>query len=201
MINPQTLRPTFPRNIYISQSPIYLSPESLTMTSLTIPTQLSYNTHFHLIHDHDQFYLPGGDFYIIIKDIRFRVHKYFFERESTHFRTIFKNSPIVGSTSQLALNLSDTIEPDVFELLLGIIYNRQYNLYNLTIGQWFDVQTYAHIWQFPEMYSLTVREIEHIRIKEETNPDAIEAFKSYEIRQHRQYERLLENMYAEDKSE
>jgi hypothetical protein len=148
--------------------------------------------------NHDKYYLPGGDLYLLVKNTRFRIHKYFFERESVHFRTIFENSPSTGSTPSLALDLSGTIEPDVLELFLEVIYNPKYNIYNLTVGQWFDVQTYAQIWQFNEMYTLTVKELDRIRVKEESDPEYIEAIRSYELRQQRQLEKYLEDIYMDD---
>ena len=49
------------------------------------------------------------------------------------------------------------------------------------MGQWFDIQIYAGILQFPEMYALTEREIEKIQIKEENNPMANEMLQAYAI--------------------
>ena len=52
------------------------------------------------------------------------------------------------------------IKPDELKLFLSVMYNPKYNIYNLSMGQWFNVQSYASIWQFPEMYALTEQEIE-----------------------------------------
>ena len=51
------------------------------------------------------------------------------------------------------------------------------------MGQWFDVQMYAGLLQFPEMYALTEQEIEKIQIKEENDPVANEMLQAYAIRQ------------------
>ena len=74
------------------------------------------------------------------------VHKYFFKRESAHFQTIFEITPQVGSSPNFALDLSDEIKPDEFELFLSVMYNPKYNIYNLSMGQWFDIQMYTGIW-------------------------------------------------------
>ena len=73
------------------------------------------------------------------------------------------------------------IKPNKLELFLSVMYNPKYNIYNLSMWQWFDVQSYANIWQFPEMYALTKQEIETLRIKEMNDPVATKMFRAYEI--------------------
>ena len=151
------------------------------MSSLTISATRSSSFSFQPISNHPQYYLPGGDLYFVTKAIRFRVHKYFFERESVYFRTIFEITPLVGSSPNLALDLSDTVKPDEFELFLSVLYNPKYSIYNLSMGQWFDIQSYASIWQFPEMYALTEQKIQNLWIKEMNDPVATKMFQAYEI--------------------
>ena len=158
-----------------------------TMSSLTVSATHSSSFSFQPISNHPQYYLPGGDLYIITKAVRFCIHKYFFERESVHFQTIFEITPLVRSSPNFALDLSDTVKPNEFELFLSVLYNPKYGIYNLSMGQWFDVQIYAGLLQFPEMYALTEREIEKIRIKEENNPMANEMLQAYAIQQDERY--------------
>ena len=132
------------------------------MSFLTVSATHSSSFSFQPISNHFQYYLPGGDLYIITRAIRFRIHKYFFERESVHFRTIFEITPLVGSSPNFALDLSDTVKPDEFKLFLSVLYNPKYGIYNLSMERWFNVQMYAGLLQFPEMYALTEREIEKI---------------------------------------
>lgn len=110
---------------------------------------------------HPSYYLPGGDLYILIKGTHFRVHRFFFERESTYFQTIFANTPNIGTTPNPALDLSNNIDEKSFARFLGVFYNPKYSVYNFTIKEWFDIQTYAMVWQFPEMYHLAEKEIEN----------------------------------------
>ena len=109
------------------------------MSSLTVSTTYSSTFSFQPIRNHPQYYLPGGDLYIITKAVRFCIHKYFFEQESVHFQTIFKTSPTVRSSPHFALNLSDMINPDELKLFLSVMYNPKYNIYNLSMEQWFNV--------------------------------------------------------------
>ena len=125
------------------------------MSSLTVSATHSSSFSFQPISNHPQYYLPGGDLYIITKAVRFCIHKYFFEQESVHFWTIFEITPLVRSSPNFALDLSDTVRPNEFELFLSVLYNPKYSIYNLSMGQWFNVQIYAGLLQFPEMYALT----------------------------------------------
>ena len=168
------------------------------MSSLTISATYSSTFSFQPIRNHPQYYLPRGNLYIITKAVWFRIHKYFFEWESVHFRTIFKTSSMVGSSPNFALNLSDMINPDELKLFLSVMYNPKYNIYNLSMGQWFNIQSYASIWQFPEMYALTEWAIESLRVKEMNDPVATKMFQAYEIWQHKQYHQLLNRIYEED---
>ena len=169
-----------------------------TMSSLTVSATHSSTFSFQPISSHPQYYLPGGDLYIITKAIQFHIHRYFFKRESVHFWTIFEITPLVGFSPNFALDLSDMIKPDKLELFLSVMYNPKYNIYNLSMGQWFDIQSYASIWQFPEMYTLTEWEIETLWIKEINDPIATEMFRAYEIWQHKRYHQLLNRIYKED---
>lgn len=74
------------------------------------------------------------------------------------------------------------------------MYNPKYNLHNLSVRQWFNVQTYASVWQFSEIYALAEREIKKICVKEMNDPELSEAFRSYELQQQQCYKQLLENI-------
>ena len=100
--------------------------------------------------------------------------------------------PILPLTSLTMIN------PDELKLFLSIMYNPKYNIYNLSMGQWFDIQSYASIWQFPEIYTLTEQEIKNLWIKEMNDPVATEMLQAYEIQQHKWYHRLLNRIYEED---
>ena len=60
------------------------------------------------------------------------------------------------------------------------------------------MQSYANIWQFPEMNALAKWEIKNLCIKEMNDPVATKAFWAYEIWQHEQYHQLLECIYKDD---
>ena len=104
------------------------------MSSLIVSATHSSTFSFQRINNHPQYYLSGGDLYIITKAIQFHIHKYFFERESVHFWTFFEITPLVGSSPDFALDLSDEIKPNEFELFLSVMYNPKYNIYKPVDG-------------------------------------------------------------------
>jgi hypothetical protein len=92
---------------------------------------------------HSEYYIRGGDLHFIVstlKDIyllnlsssqvenyRFRVHSFFFERESVYFQERLKASPSVknlpdGSSDSNAIQLDD-VKSVAFERLLWVFYN------------------------------------------------------------------------------
>ena len=142
------------------------------MSSLTVSATYSSTFSFQPIRNHPQYYLPRGDLYILTKAVWFCIHQYFFKCKSIHFQMIFKTSSTIGSSPHFALDLSDMINPDELGLFLSVIYNPKYNIYNLSIGQWFNVQSYASIWQFSEMNALAKWEIKNLCIKERNDPVA-----------------------------
>ena len=105
--------------------------------------------------------------------------------------------PLLDLYPILPLTSLTMINPDELELFLSIMYNPKYNIYNLSMGQWFDIQSYASIWQFPEMYTLTEWEIKNLWIKEMNDPVATEMFWAYEIQHHKCYHWLLGSIYED----
>ena len=85
------------------------------------------------------YYLPGGDLYILIQDTMFWIHQYFFNRDSSLFQMqleCYEND--VFDPTQTGTTHSDAImffnnpytTPHTFSQFLSVIYNPKYNLYN-----------------------------------------------------------------------
>ena len=84
----------------------------------------------------NKYYLPGGDLYILIDDTMFRVHRYFLTRDSDTIRCkleaaeLNKDAP-TGATRTDPICLHDKFtNAQTFSLILSIIYNPRYNLYD-----------------------------------------------------------------------
>src|SRR5271156_4606475 len=57
--------------------------ESITSSSTTRPNSPNLP-----IHNHIEYYLPGGDLFILVDDTLFRIHSYFFHRESQNWQNL-----------------------------------------------------------------------------------------------------------------
>ena len=113
----------------------------------------------------------------------FRVHRYFFIRDSTFFEEKLPTPPgdvSEGSCDKNPLVLDNASKVD-FERLLWIFYNpyvarsyvlslplihrhRKYSLYDADAEVWTSILKLAHQWKFREMKELAVRELQAISI-------------------------------------
>ncbi|KAJ7841033.1 hypothetical protein B0H13DRAFT_2210127 [Mycena leptocephala] len=85
----------------------------------------------------EDYYLLGGDLYCIAENKLFRVHRYFFERESTFFKAQLAipatpGAPRIGTTDDTAV-LLDNVRSADFAQLLWVFYNPKYSLYDATV--------------------------------------------------------------------
>ncbi|KAH9485743.1 hypothetical protein JR316_0002658 [Psilocybe cubensis] len=113
---------------------------------------------------HPQYYISGADLSILVEHIQFRVHRYFFERESKYFASKLAGpaSPgqqPVGSSDSSAVVLED-LTASQFENFLWVFYNPRYSIYEAGADVWETILTLAERWSFPEVKSLSVRELE-----------------------------------------
>ena len=102
---------------------------------------------------HSMYWLPGGDLYIIIQNIAFHVHHYFFEQDSPQFKTWSDNSDSTlsqpnGRTLSTAFILDD-IQPNEFTNFLWVFYNPTHSLYNTkSHRQWLGILKVAELYTF-----------------------------------------------------
>ncbi|KAJ7647787.1 hypothetical protein FB45DRAFT_733766, partial [Roridomyces roridus] len=118
----------------------------------------------HGIQRFDEFYLPGGDLYCLVENKLFRIHRYFFERESRFFKAQLAvpatpGSPRMGTAEDSAILLADVRSED-FAKLLWVFYNPKYSLYDASIEDWSAILELAERWGFAEVKNLAVRELE-----------------------------------------
>ncbi|KAJ7686831.1 hypothetical protein B0H17DRAFT_873842, partial [Mycena rosella] len=112
---------------------------------------------------HKDYFLSGGDLHIIAEDREFRVHRYFFERDSAKFRALLASpspgQPKQGSSHLTAIKLQNVTAKD-FETFLWVFYNPTYSLYEATVTDWSCILHLGYDWQFAEVEKLAVRELE-----------------------------------------
>ena len=125
----------------------------------------------------DQYYLPGGDLYILVQDTMFWVHWYFFMHDLTLFRTWLEcyendifNPTQTGTTRSDAIMFFNNLytTPHTFSCFLSIIYNPKYSLYDrYTQQDQNDILLIATAWGFQEITHITVQHIDDIPTNEE----------------------------------
>lgn len=126
----------------------------------------STNDVFLAVSRHPTYYIQGADLSFLIEHIQFRVHRYFFERESLYFRN-YLTVPASPGAVRTGVNDSNAIvleevKPAEFELFLWVFYNPRYSLYNRTVEEWEIILKLAHRWTFPEVKNLAVRQLEKL---------------------------------------
>ncbi|KAF9487516.1 hypothetical protein BDN71DRAFT_627856 [Pleurotus eryngii] len=120
------------------------------------------------VKQNSKYYLRGGDLHLLADGELFRVHRYFFERESDKLRGKLAQpaSPggkPEGTSDSNAIILSKVSAADL-EKFLWIFYNPRYSLYDATFEEWSVILRLADLWGFFEVKALCVRQLESIDI-------------------------------------
>ncbi|KAG2089338.1 uncharacterized protein F5147DRAFT_726065 [Suillus discolor] len=115
---------------------------------------------------HPKYYLHDGSVSIHVAGTVFRVHKYFFERESEYFREGFRAAGPQedGQSDQAAFRLDD-VKISEFERLLWVFYNPQYMYDEQPIDHWITILDLATRWEFPSVRDLAVRQLQKLDMK------------------------------------
>jgi len=137
---------------------------------------------FTALRRHDEYYLTGGDLFFLVEQNHFRVHRYFFERESQFFKIQLATpaSPGAarrGTSESTAIVLNDVKSAD-FAKFLWVFYNPKYSLYKARVDDWVVIMALAHQWGFQEVMRLATREIERLEMPD---IDRIVAYHRFEL--------------------
>lgn len=115
---------------------------------------------------HPEYYIPSADLCFLVGNIQFRVHRYFFERESAHYRRQLSLPVSPGAQRQgtsdaepLVLTAEDAT-PEQFEKFCWVFYNPRYSLYTAPTSSWATILTLAQKWSFPQVKALAIRYLE-----------------------------------------
>ncbi|KZP22477.1 hypothetical protein FIBSPDRAFT_859544 [Athelia psychrophila] len=103
---------------------------------------------------HSQYYFKDGNTVFSIEDVLYNVHRYFFERDSTHFRSILENAKAADEQNPIVL-------PDVscsdFDEFLAILYPTDFRRpTEKTTAQWISVLHLAAKWGFESIQLLAI---------------------------------------------
>lgn len=118
---------------------------------------------------HKDYYLRGGDMTVLVENHLYRIHSYFFERESLFFRQKLIAGPSEdgedrGSSDSNHYTLDDVKSED-FSRFLWVFYNPKYSLYEAPLDVWLSILRLATRWGFNNVKELSVRELEKLEIE------------------------------------
>ncbi|KAJ3505315.1 hypothetical protein NLJ89_g7486 [Agrocybe chaxingu] len=108
-----------------------------------------------------EYFLNGGDLHILVGNVLFRVHSFFFERDSAKFRDILTtpvspSQPRPGSTDSRPMVVMNC-SPSDFSKFLWVFYNPKYSVYSATPAEWVAILKIAHEYEFLEVKNLAIR--------------------------------------------
>ncbi|KXN87075.1 hypothetical protein AN958_09285 [Leucoagaricus sp. SymC.cos] len=118
----------------------------------------------------EHYYLKGGDLYFLVDQVLFRVHSYFFLRESEYWKNRLvgpanagPDDPLLegnGSTSPIQINDMKHLD---FTRFLWVIYNTKYGDFSKAkVLDWITILRLATIWQFAEVKHLAIQHLEAV---------------------------------------
>ncbi|KAL1742320.1 hypothetical protein HDZ31DRAFT_43502 [Schizophyllum fasciatum] len=131
---------------------------------------------------HEEYYITTGDLHFVVDRTRFRVHRYFYERESDYFRSILL-APISpgatrqGTTDENAIEL-DYVTSDEFAKFNWVFYNPKFSIYDKGARDWHIVLRLAHRWRFPNVHELAVRELDKLYVPD---IDRVAMYQDYDV--------------------
>ncbi|TDL18027.1 hypothetical protein BD410DRAFT_901088 [Rickenella mellea] len=111
----------------------------------------------------DEYYLSGGDVVFKVENDLFRVHSFFFTRESCVFRDMLTmprpaEEILEGSADENPIYLGGITSID-FQRLLWVFYNPTYSIYDADIDTWTSIISLANLWQMDQVKDLAIREL------------------------------------------
>jgi len=112
---------------------------------------------------HDRYYIPSGDVVFMVEDVLFRVHRYFFVRESPVFRDMLsmpcpKGSDPEGLSDHRPIHLPQVKQVD-FGRFCWVFYDPKYS-HTASVEEWSSILALAHLWQFEEVKAFAVRALD-----------------------------------------
>ncbi|KAE9403826.1 hypothetical protein BT96DRAFT_451472 [Gymnopus androsaceus JB14] len=114
-----------------------------------------------------KYYLAGGDLYFQAGNGLFKVHRYFFDRESTKFQEMLSRPPPTGQSVYGSLNnpIVLDVSSEDFQSLLWVFYNPMYSYEEAKLEDWAIILNLACRFKFPEVKKLAIRHLEKIDLE------------------------------------
>lgn len=115
-----------------------------------------------LAHHHPEYYLGDGNITFIVENTLFRIHRYFFERESEDFIQSFANHQD-GTSDEGPFRLEGITSND-FATFLWVWYSPKYRLDKKFKDHWLVILELSTRWRFSRMKELAVEQLQNLEI-------------------------------------
>ncbi|KAG8904597.1 hypothetical protein FRB99_001516 [Tulasnella sp. 403] len=96
-------------------------------------------------------------------DTLFKVHRYFFVRDSAVFKAMFTLPPGPGKTVEGMEDENPIVLPEVpaldFERFLWVLYPPSFGEYNATVPEWCSILHLATLWDFDSIRRLAIHQL------------------------------------------
>ncbi|KXN87076.1 hypothetical protein AN958_09286 [Leucoagaricus sp. SymC.cos] len=120
---------------------------------------------------HPDYWIPGGDLYLRVEQTLFRVHSYFFIRESKHWKDQLVgpispgDEPLKKGQGEKEAIVIDEEKVEDFAQFLWVFYNDTYGNYSkASPDQWKAIMHFAGKWGFNEVKELSVRHLQDAKM-------------------------------------
>ncbi|KAI6119047.1 hypothetical protein EDD16DRAFT_1480460 [Pisolithus croceorrhizus] len=111
--------------------------------------------------NHPEYYFCDGSITFLVENELFRVHKYFFERESQYFKNYFKTSEFDG-TDEDPYPVDVDVKSEDFAHLLWVWYNPHYHYEGQPRETWLAILGLASRWGFESIRELAIQQLERL---------------------------------------
>ncbi|EDQ99625.1 uncharacterized protein LACBIDRAFT_295936 [Laccaria bicolor S238N-H82] len=122
------------------------------------------DTDLQRLQPHHTYYIMGGDLHFLVEKTLFRVHSYFFIRDSVKFNKILQPSATAGQFREGSESnpiVIPDISPDDFATFLWVFYNPKYTSYDhAPVESWVLILKLAHKWEFVAVKDCAARQLE-----------------------------------------
>ncbi|KAG7091188.1 hypothetical protein E1B28_010239 [Marasmius oreades] len=127
----------------------------------------------------EKYFLNGADVFFLVGGSYFRVHSYFFLRESHKFEQFLSSNLHKGGGNDIhsAIQLNQVTAQE-FERFLWVFYNPIHGVYDAPVEDWESILKLAHLWSFPEVKALAIRELQKLDMPD---VDRITMYQDYAV--------------------
>ncbi|KDQ53598.1 hypothetical protein JAAARDRAFT_197399 [Jaapia argillacea MUCL 33604] len=106
---------------------------------------------------HELFYIHDNMAVFLVEDTLFKVHSFFFQRDSEYFRTLLSQHSPSSESHPIKLGGVSVVN---FVTFLGVLYPIDFTKHTVaTVDEWISVLALATKWSFTTLRSLAIREL------------------------------------------